>query len=192
MLFFSTFILRTHAQLWALLRTSTRLPPTPRRPGWSGSNAARTSPCQTPPLSASHGGCSSSGTSSWGTSDTWRGNGGYRLVLRCLKCNEIWVSLCYLSSIDLVSLLKTFAPTRLVSPFGELLLRRDVDLVLHAADLDDVTQIPRLAVDLYPLLEEGFLRDRAQWRTREENPSILGAREGSPSPDTGLAACRGL
>lgn len=50
----------------------------------------------------------------------------------------------------------------LVSPFGELLLRRDVDLVLHAADLDDVTQIPRLSVDLYPLFEEGFLLDRTQ------------------------------
>lgn len=50
----------------------------------------------------------------------------------------------------------------LVSPFGELLLRRDVDLVLHAADLDDVTQIARLPVDLYPLFEEGFLLDRAQ------------------------------
>lgn len=51
---------------------------------------------------------------------------------------------------------------RLVSPFGELLLRRDVDLVLHAADLDDVTQIPCLSVDLYPLFEEGFLSDRTQ------------------------------
>lgn len=51
---------------------------------------------------------------------------------------------------------------RLVSPFGELLLRRDVDLVLHAADLDDVTQVPRLSVDLYPLFEEGFLSDRTQ------------------------------
>lgn len=49
-----------------------------------------------------------------------------------------------------------------VSPFGELLLRRDVDLVLHAADLDDVAQISRLPVDLDPLFEEGFLLDRAQ------------------------------
>lgn len=47
----------------------------------------------------------------------------------------------------------------LLSPFGELLLRRDVDLVLHAADLDDATQIARLPVDLYPLFEEGFLPD---------------------------------
>lgn len=54
------------------------------------------------------------------------------------------------------------AAVHLISPFGELLLRRDVDLVLHAANLDDVTQVPCLSVDLYPLFEEGFLLDRAQ------------------------------
>lgn len=74
----SLFVLPTHL----FSRHFTRLPPTlPRRPDWSGSSAARTSPCRTPRLSASHGGCSSSGTSSLGTSDTWRGEaGGHRLV----------------------------------------------------------------------------------------------------------------
>lgn len=51
--------------------------------------------------------------------------------------------------------------TLLVLPFGELLLRRHVDLVLHAADLDDVTQIPRLPVHLDLLFKEGLLLDRA-------------------------------
>lgn len=45
----------------------------------------------------------------------------------------------------------------LISPFGKLLLRGDVDLVLHAADVNDAAQIPRLSVDLDPLFEEGFL-----------------------------------
>lgn len=49
-----------------------------------------------------------------------------------------------------------------VSPFRELLLGRDVDLVFHAADLNDVTQVPGLPVHLDPLFEEGFLLDRAQ------------------------------
>lgn len=49
-----------------------------------------------------------------------------------------------------------------VSPLGELFLRRDVDLVLHAADLHDVSQVPRLPVDLDPLFEEAFLLDTAQ------------------------------
>lgn len=53
-------------------------------------------------------------------------------------------------------------PFALFSPFGELLLGLDVDLVLHAADLDDVAQVPRLSVYLNPLFEEGFLRDRTQ------------------------------
>lgn len=48
------------------------------------------------------------------------------------------------------------------SPFGELFLRRDVDLVLHASDLDHISQVPRLAVHLDPLFEKGFLLDRAQ------------------------------
>lgn len=54
------------------------------------------------------------------------------------------------------------ATERLISPFGELLLRRDVDLVLHAAHLDDVSQIACLSVDLNPLFEEGFLLNRLQ------------------------------
>ncbi|PWA25077.1 hypothetical protein CCH79_00019074 [Gambusia affinis] len=48
------------------------------------------------------------------------------------------------------------------SPLGELFLRRYVDLVLHAADLDDVPQVPRLPVHLDPLLQERFLSHRAQ------------------------------
>lgn len=52
--------------------------------------------------------------------------------------------------------------SRLLSPFGELLLRRDVDLVLHATNLDGVAQIPGLSIDLDPLFKEGFLLDRAQ------------------------------
>lgn len=54
------------------------------------------------------------------------------------------------------------ATEHLISPLGELLLRRDVDLVLHAADLDDVSQIACLSVDLNPLFEEGFLLNRLQ------------------------------
>lgn len=59
--------------------------------------------------------------------------------------------------------LKSSAATEhLISPLGELLLRRDVDLVLHAPDLDDVSQIACLSVDLNPLFEEGFLLNRLQ------------------------------
>lgn len=47
-------------------------------------------------------------------------------------------------------------------PFGELLLRRDVDLVLHAADLHCVAQVPCLSVDLYPLFKEDFKVCRVQ------------------------------
>lgn len=50
----------------------------------------------------------------------------------------------------------------LISPFGELFVGRDVDLVLQAADLHDVTQVPRLAIDLDPFFEEGFLSDTAE------------------------------
>lgn len=59
------------------------------------------------------------------------------------------------------SLVLVVLVTLLVLPFGELLLRRHVDLVLHAADLDDVTQIPRLPVHLDLLFKEGLLLDRA-------------------------------
>lgn len=48
------------------------------------------------------------------------------------------------------------------TPFRKLLLRRDVDLILHAADVNYVSQIPRLTVDLDPLFEEGFLLDIKQ------------------------------
>lgn len=48
------------------------------------------------------------------------------------------------------------------SPLRELLLRRDVDLVLHAADTHYVTKVTCLAVDLDPLLQEGFLSERAE------------------------------
>lgn len=48
------------------------------------------------------------------------------------------------------------------SPFGELLLRCDIDLVLHAANLDNVSQVSRLSIDLDPLFKEGFLLDRTQ------------------------------
>lgn len=48
----------------------------------------------------------------------------------------------------------------LISPFRKLLLRRDIDLVLHAADVNNVAQIPCFTVDLDPLFEEGFLLDR--------------------------------
>lgn len=61
-----------------------------------------------------------------------------------------------------VVLLQVLLSQILQIPFGELLLRRDVDLVLHAADLDDVTEVPRLPVDLYPLFEEGFKVGRVQ------------------------------
>lgn len=59
------------------------------------------------------------------------------------------------------SLVFVLLVTLLVLPFGELLLRRHVDLVLHAADLDDVAQIPRLPVHLDLLFKEGLLLDRA-------------------------------
>lgn len=147
----------------------TRLPRT-RHPDWSGSSAARMSPCRTPPLSASHAGCSSSGTSSLGTSDTCGGDARP------------------FSRIILAETLSRFVGP--ISPFGELLVGRDVDLVLQAANLHDVTQVPRLPVDLDPLFEEGFLSDTAEWRTREESPSRLGAREGGPSPTAGLTVCK--
>lgn len=68
------------------LQLFTRLPRTPRRPGWSGSIAARTSPCQRPPPSASRGGCSSSGTSLSGTSDTC----GRTLTIRTVSRKVLW------------------------------------------------------------------------------------------------------
>lgn len=145
----------------------TRLPPTHRPPGWSGSNAAHMSPCQTPPPWASHAGCSSSGTSWWDTSGTCEHSG--RLNLR---------------SSDQITSDCSFFPEN--SPFGELLLWRDVDFVLHAADLHNVSQVSRLPIHLDPLFEEDLLLGRAQWCTREENPSQAGAREGSPSPEAGL------
>lgn len=145
----------------------TRLPPTHRPPGWSGSNAAHMSPCQTPPPWASHAGCSSSGTSWWDTSGTCERSG--RLNLR---------------SSDQITSDCSFFPEN--SPFGELLLWRDVDFVLHAADLDNVSQVSGLPIHLDPLFEEDLLLGRAQWCTREENPSQAGAREGSPSPEAGL------
>lgn len=83
--FFPTFILPlTHTQMW--LQLFTRLPRTPRHPGWSGSIAARTSPCQRPPPSASRGGCSSSGTSLSGTSDTC----GRTLTIRTVSRKVLW------------------------------------------------------------------------------------------------------
>lgn len=61
-----------------------------------------------------------------------------------------------------VSVGSSAATEHLISPFGELLLRCDVDLVLHPAHLDDVSQIACLSVDLNPLFEEGFLLNRLQ------------------------------
>lgn len=53
-----------------------------------------------------------------------------------------------------------FKCRELISPFRKLLLRCDIDLVLHAADMNDVAQIPCFTVDLDPLFEEGFLLER--------------------------------
>lgn len=126
------------------------------------------SPCLTPRPWANHGGCSSSDTSWSDTSGIWKRSG--RLSL---------------SSSDQIISDGCFAE-HAVSPFGELLLGRDVDFVLHAADLHNVSQVPRLPVHLDPLFEEDLLLGRAEWCTREENPSQAGAREGNPSPKAEL------
>lgn len=120
-------------------------PPQTRHPDWSGSISVRTSLCQTPPLSASHGGCFSSGTSWWGTSDTWKTGASLFTNLTQTGSNDAYVE---------------FKCSELISPFRKLFLRRDVDLVLHAADMNNVAQIPRFTVDLDPLFEEGFLLER--------------------------------
>lgn len=127
--------------LFCSVHPFTRPPQTRHPPGWSGSNAARTSPCQTPPPWASHAGCSSSGTSWWDTSGTCKCSGG--LTLR---------------SLDLFR----FFPLSEYSPLGELLLRRDVDFVLHAANLHNVSQVSRLSIHLDPLFEEKLLLVIAQ------------------------------
>lgn len=49
---------------------------------------------------------------------------------------------------------------KLISPFRKLLLRRDIDLVFHAADMNDVAQIPGFTIDLDPLFDESFLLER--------------------------------
>lgn len=56
-------------------------------------------------------------------------------------------------------LLRNHSDVESPAPFRKLLLRRDVDLVLHAADVNYVSQIPRFTVDLDPLFEEDFLLD---------------------------------
>ena len=87
--------LLTHGQLWrSTAGRFTRRPRTPRRPDWSGSSAARTSPCPTPPPWASHEGCSSSGTSWSGTSDTWREVG--RFSSLCFyECDKMCIFLVF-------------------------------------------------------------------------------------------------
>lgn len=120
-------------------------PPQTHHPDWSGSISVHTFLCQMPPLSASHGGCFSSGTSWWGTSDTWKTGALLFNNLTHTGSNDAYVE---------------FKCSKLISPFGKLLLRRDIDLVLHAADVNNVAQIPRFTVDLDPLFEEGFLWER--------------------------------
>jgi hypothetical protein len=64
--------------------------------------------------------------------------------------------------------------SRLSTPIAYLLESWfcDVELVFQKVDLDYIFQISCLAIDLYPLLEKGFLLERAV--TREGNPSQLG------------------